>query len=62
MAQTLDDVLARRVRALYLDAAAAIEMAPAVASIMAGELGKNKQWEAEQVKEFSELAAGYLLI
>lgn len=61
MAQTLDDVLARRVRALYLDAAAAIEMAPAVASIMAGELKKNKQWEAKQVKEFSELAAGYLL-
>lgn len=61
MAQTLDDVLARRVRALYIDARAAEEMAPGVASIMAKELKKDKPWEKQQVDEFSELAKGYYL-
>ena len=61
MAQTVDDVLARRVRALYLDAAAAIEMAPAVAAIMASELNKDENWQIKQVEEFSTMAKGYLL-
>lgn len=61
MAMTLDDVLARRVRALYLDARAAIEMTPKVARIMAAELGKNKDWETQQINEFTELAKGYYL-
>ena len=61
MAMTLDDVLARRVRALYLDARAAEEMAPQVASIMAKELGHDKDWQNEQVREFTILAKGYYL-
>ncbi|MCD6347408.1 MAG: glycerol-3-phosphate dehydrogenase/oxidase [Bacteroidales bacterium] len=61
MALTLDDVLARRVRALFLDARAAIEMAPKVAAIMAQELGKDEAWQREQVEEFTELAKGYFL-
>ncbi|MEN8116540.1 MAG: glycerol-3-phosphate dehydrogenase/oxidase [Bacteroidota bacterium] len=61
MAMTLDDVLARRVRVLYLDARAAIEMAPKVAEIMAQELGKDENWQKEQIKEFTELAKGYYL-
>lgn len=61
MAITLDDMLARRVRALYLDARAASEMAPEVASIMAKELGKDKAWETKQVTEFTALAKGYYL-
>ena len=35
MARTVDDVLARRTRALSLDARAALAMAPAVAALMA---------------------------
>ena len=46
MARTVEDVLARRTRALFLRARAAIEMAPAVAAIMARELGRDREWEA----------------
>ncbi len=61
MARTVDDVLARRVRALYLDAKASIEMAPKVASIMALEMQKDKVWEETQVHEYTEMARGYML-
>lgn len=61
MAVTLDDVLARRVRALYLDARAAEEMAPEVADIMAKELGKDENWVTKQLAEFGELVKGYYL-
>ncbi|TXD91257.1 glycerol-3-phosphate dehydrogenase/oxidase [Subsaximicrobium wynnwilliamsii] len=56
MARTIDDVLARRVRVLFLDAGAAIAMAPEVAALIAKELGRDKQWEAEQVKDFLKIA------
>jgi len=61
MACTVDDVLARRVRLLYLDARRSITLAPRVASIIAAELGRDKNWEQQQVKEFTELAQGYVL-
>jgi glycerol-3-phosphate dehydrogenase len=49
------------VRALYIDARASVEMAPAVASIMAKELNKNKEWEEEQVSEYTSMAKNYYL-
>jgi glycerol-3-phosphate dehydrogenase len=61
MAVTLEDVLARRTRLLFLDAAAAIEVAPAVAATMAKERVKDENWEKEQVNSFSTLAKQYLL-
>jgi glycerol-3-phosphate dehydrogenase len=61
MARTVDDVLARRVRALYMDARISIKMAPAVASLMAEELQKDKKWEEQQVKEYTEMAKNYYL-
>ena len=61
MAQTVEDVLARRVRALFMDARAAIDMAPRVASIMAREMGKDRRWEADQVEAFTRLAKNYIL-
>ena len=61
MALDLDDALARRTRSLLLDAAAAIEAAPRAASILASELGRDAQWEADQVRSFTELANGYRL-
>ncbi len=61
MACTVDDVLSRRVRALYMDAKASIEMAPAVASILAKELNKSKEWEKEQVKLYTTMAENYYL-
>jgi glycerol-3-phosphate dehydrogenase len=60
MARTLDDVLARRTRALFLNARAAIELAPAAASLMAVELGRDEKWQKRQVAAFNEIAAGFL--
>lgn len=60
MAQTVEDVLARRTRALLLNAAIAIEIAPRVAEIMASELGKDKNWIDEEVGRFNETATYYL--
>ena len=59
MANTLEDILARRTRALFLDAKAAIEIAPKVAQIMADELRKDKVWIDEQISAFSQLAKNY---
>lgn len=61
MARTVDDVLARRTRALQLNARAAIEMAPAVADLMARELDRAPEWARAQVESFQALARGYLL-
>ena len=61
LARTVDDVLARRTRALLLDARAAREAAPDVAALLAAELGHDAQWEADQVAAFDALASGYLL-
>jgi glycerol-3-phosphate dehydrogenase len=59
-ARTVEDVLARRTRALFLDAAASITMAPSVARLMAGELGRSDAWQQEQVEKFRMLARRYL--
>jgi glycerol-3-phosphate dehydrogenase len=60
MARTVDDVLSRRTRALFLNAKAALAMAPAVAKLMADELGRNESWQYDQVAQFTTLAQGYL--
>ena len=59
MARTVEAVLARRTRALLLDARASIEAAPAVAEIMAAELGHPEPWQSEQVAAFTKLASAY---
>lgn len=60
MARTLEDALARRSRALFLDARAAAEAAPAAARILARELGRDDRWRDGQIEAFRELARGYL--
>jgi glycerol-3-phosphate dehydrogenase len=60
MACTVEDVLARRTRILFLDARIAMEVAPQVAALMAELMGKDEVWQREQVMEFRELANGYL--
>jgi glycerol-3-phosphate dehydrogenase len=60
MAVTVEDILARRTRALFLDAAAAVECAPVVARLMANELNQSGEWEQQQVVLFHRLAEGYL--
>jgi len=61
MARNVEDFLARRTRALFLNAKASIEMAPIVAKIMAKKLGKNSKWRKHQIKEYNQLADGYIL-
>ena len=60
MARTVEDVLCRRARCLLFDAAAAMEAAPAVASLMAPELGHDAAWAAREVAAFRKLAGQYL--
>ncbi|MFL1780318.1 glycerol-3-phosphate dehydrogenase/oxidase [Candidatus Hepatincolaceae symbiont of Richtersius coronifer] len=59
-ARTVDDVLARRTRALFLNSRYAVEAAPKVAEIMAKHLNKDITWQNQQVKEFTEIAKNYL--
>ncbi len=59
-ARTVEDILARRTRALFLDSKAAVEAAPVVASIMAQELGHNSSWQQEQLRQFKICAAKFL--
>lgn len=59
MARTLEDLLARRTRAVFLNAQAALRMAPRVAEILAQERGKDGAWKNEQLRDFAELAAGF---
>jgi glycerol-3-phosphate dehydrogenase len=58
-ARTVEDILCRRTRALFLDACAAISIAPRVAALLAEELGRDQAWQDEQVAQFRSLAAGY---
>ena len=60
MARSVEDVLARRTRALFLDARAAIESAPAVADILARELHRSESWKENDLRSFQETAKGYL--
>jgi len=60
-ARSVEDILARRVRALFLDARAAIDMAPIVAKLIAAELNKDDVWQQQQVNSFSQMAQTYLL-
>jgi glycerol-3-phosphate dehydrogenase len=61
MARTLEDVLARRTRALFLNARGALEMAGAVADLMAAEFGWSPALKERQLEAFRDVAAGYLL-
>lgn len=61
LAITVEDVLARRLRALLLDARASIEAAPRVAELLAAELGFDAAWQQQQIAAYRGLAQGYLL-
>ena len=59
MAQTIEDVLARRTRALFLDAHAAMESAAFVGELLQQELKRTDHWKIEQMNHFSMIARGY---
>jgi len=60
MAWTVEDVLARRTRALFLDARASMESAPVVAALMRQELERDANWEHGQIAGFREVAEQYI--
>lgn len=60
LARTIEDALARRTRVLFLNARAAIEIAPKVAAIMMREFEKDEAWRERQLEEFNETAKKYL--
>jgi glycerol-3-phosphate dehydrogenase len=59
MARTAEDFLARRSRALVLDARASLEAAPIVIGLMAEALQRDPTWETAQLKAFQERAQDY---
>jgi glycerol-3-phosphate dehydrogenase len=59
MARSVEDVLARRTRALFLNAVAAKAMAPRAAELMARELRKDGSWVEDQLRSFQKLAGDY---
>jgi glycerol-3-phosphate dehydrogenase len=61
MARTVEDVLARRTRALFLNARAAVAIAPRVAALLTKELKHDVSWRDRQVNEFQDLARGYIV-
>lgn len=61
MARTLEDVLARRTRALFLNSSAALKIAPAVAELMAREMGTGEVWISRQLATFGTIASNYHL-
>ena len=61
MAQTVEDVLARRTRALFLDARESIRIAPDTALLMAREMNKDEKWIKDQLHGFNKLAENYII-
>ena len=62
LARSVEDAMARRTRALFLNAKSAIAMAPEVARLMARELGRGEDWVETQVREFRSLAEHYRVL
>ena len=61
MVEKLEDLMARRLRMLFLNAYASIEIAPEVAGIAAIELGWTKLKMEDEIKSFIDLAQKYIL-
>jgi glycerol-3-phosphate dehydrogenase len=61
MAVTVEDILARRTRSLFLDSKSSLEAAPEIARIMAEEYGFDGVWKEEQVNSYYKIAENYML-
>jgi len=60
-ARTVEDVLARRLRALFLDAQASLDVAPRVAALLAEELAQESTWVEGQLEDYRAVACNYLV-
>ena len=59
MAITLEDILARRMRCLFLDSFESEILAEEVVNIMADEMKKNSTWINQELKNFKSLVKNY---
>lgn len=59
-ARTVEDVLARRTRALFLNARAAIEVAAEVSHVLAAELHRDEAFRLADLERFHAMAQGYI--
>jgi glycerol-3-phosphate dehydrogenase len=59
MARTIEDVLARRTRSLFLDAKSAMESAGFVGKLLQQQLHRSDDWRQEQLQRFTEVARGF---
>jgi glycerol-3-phosphate dehydrogenase len=60
MPLTIEDILARRTRALFLDTKASLDIAPEVAGLMADEIGFGKAWQEKQLEDYNRLVSNYM--
>lgn len=60
MARTVEDVLARRTRLLFLDAQAALAAASEVARELSQELARDEAWQSAQLAEFEQVARHFV--
>lgn len=61
MARRTEDLLGRRTRTLFLDVRAALAAAPAVARLLASELGHDDAWVQREIESFENTASAYQL-
>ena len=61
MAMTLEDIMARRTRSLFLDARESLRIAPKVLEIMAREMKKNTNWIKKENAKFEKVARNYVV-
>jgi len=60
MPLTIEDMLARRTRALFQNARASSEIAVEIAALMAKELGLNTKWQKEQIESYNQFVKNYI--
>lgn len=60
-ARTVEDVLLRRTRAMFLDARAALESAPIVADLIANELDLDDEWKNKQLHNIALIAEKFIV-
>jgi glycerol-3-phosphate dehydrogenase len=60
MPVNIEDLLARRTRALFLNAHASADIASEAALLMAKEFGYDIKWQKEQVESYNQLVRNYI--
>jgi glycerol-3-phosphate dehydrogenase len=56
----IEDILARRTRALFQNARASCEIASEVAALMANESGYDTKWKEKQIEAYNQLVKNYI--